>query len=146
MALSTSIPTAETYIEGAIAARAASDTALAMTLCNQALEREPDNLRARLLLADLHADKESWSQMLAVIEDAASGPASARVAYRRGQALAGLGRIDEALDCFEEASLLDPFDPNAWARRALLLDRMGREDEAEDCRARAGELGFNATP
>ena len=43
------------------------------------------------------------------------------------------GLYDEALDCFEQAILLDKNDPDLWNFKAVSLRSMGRYDEAIEC-------------
>lgn len=143
VSLLSTVPTAADYVEAAIEARTAGDHARAMSLCMAAIELEPRSLPAWLLRADIDADAADWPRVLRMMDDLArEHPSNARIAFRRALALANLHRIEEALDGFEEASLLDPYDARPWLQRALLLQRMGRADEAADCRARAEELAL----
>lgn len=55
----------------------------------------------------------------------------------RGNALARLGRYEEALRCYERALTLDPGYRGSWMNKGYVLTKLGRYDEAAVCADRA---------
>jgi len=43
------------------------------------------------------------------------------------------GQYEDALNCFEQAILMDSRDPDLWNLKAVVLRSMGRHDEAIEC-------------
>ena len=80
---------------------------------------------AHVALGDPQAALESHARAIA-----ARGAASAHDAFGRGNALALLGRGDEAIAAYDEALALQPDLAEAWSRRGSLLREAGRLDEA----------------
>ena len=60
----------------------------------------------------------------------ADGRAGAEVLARRGLALAGMGRHEEAMASYEEAIAADPGYALAYLNRGIALARLGRHEEA----------------
>jgi tetratricopeptide (TPR) repeat protein len=58
----------------------------------------------------------------------------------KGMSLRGLGRFEEALECFDRAIALAPWLKEAWANKGMALFELGRLEEAINCEDRAIEL------
>lgn len=43
------------------------------------------------------------------------------------------GEYLEAMECYEQAILINPKDPDLWNSKGLVLRTMGRYDEAIEC-------------
>ena len=115
-----------------------------MSLCEEALSFEAGHRDAWLLLANAQLASKQWENVLGTVEMAARHcHADAGLAVARGEALRQLQRHEEALDAFEEASLLDPDNARYWLERARELTVLGFEDEARECASRAAELNFD---
>jgi tetratricopeptide (TPR) repeat protein len=71
---------------------------------------------------------------------ASTKAAEARVWHKRGNGLAGAGRLEEAIRCYDEAVALDPRLAVAWHNKGHILYKMGRHEEAIRCYDRALEL------
>ena len=50
-----------------------------------------------------------------------------------GLTLSGLGRVQEAVTCFEEALKINPKHAEAWFRKGLALRSLGRASEGDRC-------------
>ncbi|WP_035303995.1 tetratricopeptide repeat protein [Actinokineospora inagensis] len=61
--------------------------------------------------------------------------------HNRAQLLARLGRLDEALSCFDQVIALDPNHPDYYIDRGNLRHRLGRADDALRDYATAVRLG-----
>jgi tetratricopeptide (TPR) repeat protein len=103
-------------------------------LYRQILDVQPDHFDALHLCGVLMQQRGEPAQALALIGAAlAAKPRAAPVhsaLYNRGNALAALGRLDEALASFDEALALRPDYAAALLNRAQLLQRAGRAREA----------------
>lgn len=64
----------------------------------------------------------------------------------RGDALAGLGRYEEALTAFDRALKVAPYDPDTWRSKARALRALGRESEALEAERRERELSSGTQP
>ena len=51
----------------------------------------------------------------------------------KGNALAELGRREEALPCYDQGLAIDPRDARAWHNKGLALGNLGRFPEAIRC-------------
>lgn len=60
----------------------------------------------------------------------------------KGAALVVLGRSEEALQAFDKAIELDPYDADAWNDKGTVLGKLGRHYEAQVCYDKAKELGY----
>ena len=60
--------------------------------------------------------------------------------FERGVGLIGEGRLEEALECFEEVLRIDPGHVNALLRLASVLFLLGRGDEALEALDRVVEI------
>lgn len=58
----------------------------------------------------------------------------------RAQALANLGRLNEALECCERSIEIDPSDPNKWQIKSMIYTYLGNKVEAVAASKRAKEL------
>jgi beta-lactamase regulating signal transducer with metallopeptidase domain len=85
-----------------------------------------------------------WKEELAEAEQRlAADPAAEEALMRRGIALAGLGRRDEALAVFEEQERLGIQPAKAAYNQACLHALEGRVERAVECLERAGFLGMD---
>jgi len=66
----------------------------------------------------------------------------------KGNALARLGKFEEALGCYERALDIDAGYRGAWVNKGFVLTKLGRFDEAASCadRALGLEPGRRAEP
>ncbi len=62
------------------------------------------------------------------------------VLHEKAYAFIGLGRMDDALECYDAAVQLGKADADLWNDRAFTLLEMGRFSEAEDSARKALEL------
>jgi superkiller protein 3 len=58
----------------------------------------------------------------------------------RGAALDNLNRHDEAIDSYDEALLIDPFDIYAWNNKGVALGVLARHEEAISCFLKAIQI------
>jgi superkiller protein 3 len=61
------------------------------------------------------------------------GAEGRRAWNNRGASLDNLRRHDDAIDSYEEAIMIDPFDIYAWNNKGVALSALGRHDEAIKC-------------
>ena len=59
-----------------------------------------------------------------------SSPSRAAAVIAKGQTLLNSDSVDEALTCFEEATVIDPRNIEAWLKKGSALERLQRIDEA----------------
>ncbi len=105
----------------------------------------PQGMTAAHALAGLLAGQKRWGDVLAFCDARlAAGPGDPVQRLWRGDALAGLGRIDDARVEFERAVHLNPDDPNALLRLGLALKASGRNGEAVAALFRAQSLAERA--
>lgn len=64
----------------------------------------------------------------------------------KGVALHNLGSCEEAVDCLDQALVIDPGNPAAWSLKGNILDSMGRPDDAAHCYTNAGALDARYHP
>ena len=55
-------------------------------------------------------------------------------------ALLELGKYDEAITCFDQAIVLDPYDSDTWVNKGNLLKKLGKHAEAITCFDQANSL------
>jgi arylsulfatase A-like enzyme/Flp pilus assembly protein TadD len=105
------------------------------------LDLEPENVWARIRLANLLADEERYEEALveyrALIDASAM---DARAFQNVGVALLLLDRVDEALEFTEDAVEARPWDPDVHVLRGEALERAKRAEEAKIAYERAIEL------
>lgn len=135
LALATNPAAAHRVLGGA--ALGAGDLAVAEKHARDALAGDPDDPTARVLLAEV---ENRLGRPEAALADV--GAAKAELARRPGEepppglflvegdALARLGRGDEAVAAFEAEIALHPRDPRAWARLSVLHAVEGRPEAA----------------
>jgi Flp pilus assembly protein TadD len=51
----------------------------------------------------------------------------------KGKTFLENGQYGDALRCFEQAIILNPYDPDLWNFKAVVLRSMGRHQEAIEC-------------
>jgi len=51
----------------------------------------------------------------------------------KGNALARLGKFEDALRCYDRALDIDPGYRGAWVNKGFVLTKLGRFDEAASC-------------
>jgi len=51
----------------------------------------------------------------------------------KGNALARLGKFEDALRCYDRALEIDPGYRGAWVNKGFVLTKLGRFDEAASC-------------
>jgi len=60
-------------------------------------------------------------------------PGFAMAWNEKGNFLDLMGKIDEALGCYETALKIEPDAPEVWFNKGLTLKKMGREQDAASC-------------
>jgi|GEM_PF-2274959 len=60
----------------------------------------------------------------------------------KGNSLSHLGRLEEALTCFERSLKICPDLALAWSNKGTVLEALSRESEARAAFARAKKLGL----
>ena len=60
--------------------------------------------------------------------------------YCKGLSLHSLGRVNEALECFDKALEIDPQDTVAWLKKGISFFALGRLNEALECSDKALEI------
>jgi hypothetical protein len=102
------------------------------TLCAEAIERAPANLRPRILLSRV-STPESALEILNAAQ--AMAPNDLSPSLEKGLRLLEMGLPDLALSEFEHAVALAPQDPRSLNNRGVALSKLGRRDAAiEDFR------------
>jgi Flp pilus assembly protein TadD len=97
----------------------------------KALELDPDNLRALVLLARMYEDDRAWPAALPLLERAAQlDPQNHGVAVDLGTAYRGVGRLDDAEAQWRRALQIDPKDPTPHFNLGVLAgdDRRATAD------------------
>jgi len=59
---------------------------------------------------------------------------------KKGELFFEKGEFLKAMECYEQAILLDPNDPDLWNSKGTVLRTMGRYEEAIDCFNRSLEI------
>ena len=91
-------------------------------LYRRVIELEPNRDDAMLNLANMLMNAEKHDEALALMRTACEmNPKQAMNWLNRGAACSGLGRNDEAIECFRQAAVLDPLDYRAQNNLMLLL-------------------------
>ena len=119
------------------------DEAKALEILGEALELDPDHLRARYcagLLLYRSADAGALEHLRFVAE---ADPQDPYAAYYYGSALEQADRSDEALVLFRRAMDLDPYLKSACYRVSRLLLRAGHQEEGLALQERFQKLGDN---
>ncbi len=109
------------------------ELARAASALERAVERDPDDLRARLALGVCAYQLGRLDRAVVAFEACIALDPGLAVGYaNRALALAGLGRLDEALSDCDRALTLAPALAESALSRGLILRRLGRPDEAAD--------------
>ncbi len=96
---------------------------------------------ARLVTADAAWERGALEEAVSAYQEILpSVPNRVDVYYRLTMGLINSGRLTEALNAAESTVTANPYDPNAWAIRAMTLDWNGRYGEAVGSALRAIEL------
>ena len=110
----------------------------ALHICEIAIEREPRNLRAHLLLAYLYGrldrlqdEAEAFRQVVSL------DPTLALACDRLGWLCIQSENLQEALDAFDEKIRSDPERPWGWLGRGHVLIELNRYEDAADALERA---------
>ncbi len=77
----------------------------------------------------------------AILDDLHRSPDRAEDWCNKGVALGNQNRLEEALDCLEEALLLKPDYAEAWYNKGVALEKLGQWKQALAAYERARELG-----
>jgi tetratricopeptide (TPR) repeat protein len=84
-----------------------------------------------MTLARLYLDDENWAKAIAVVSYVVERePGAVDAAYMLAQAYEGAGKLNEAIATLEEATLVDPESPRAFAYLGELYGRARKWDEA----------------
>ncbi len=81
-----------------------------------------------------------WRSYARAIELNPMGSDGRRAWNNRGAALDNLGRHEEAMEAYEEAIMIDPFDIYPWNNKGVSLVALGRQEEAARCFQKAIEI------
>lgn len=106
------------------------DNTKALEFFKQALALTPDHDFAKSGAESSLKRVERSLKDLPKLQKAAEAKNTPKEHLALGQALADLGRIDEALAAFEAAIKLDDKNPDAWAKKGAILHAKGRVQEA----------------
>jgi arylsulfatase A-like enzyme/Flp pilus assembly protein TadD len=107
----------------------------------EVLSLEPENVWARIRLANLLADEERYEEALVEYRSLIGASAmDARAFQNLGVALLLLDRVEEALKFTEDAVAARPWDPDVHILRGEALERANRPEEAAAAYDRAIEL------
>ncbi|HEX9093882.1 MAG TPA: DUF5107 domain-containing protein, partial [Coriobacteriia bacterium] len=99
----------------------------ALTYYREALRRDPKDVRVNVEMGGIALKETRWTDALRHLDAALErDPSNGRTQFGRGQALAGLGRLDEAEEAFAKASL--GADQQAAAELALARLTLRRSD------------------
>jgi len=122
---------AQTYLSAILAE---SEPQRAFQLATEATKNDPDNALAHILLAADLNNARQLEKGLAEAEVAVRlAPSVWQAHFERGRSLAGLGRLEEALDCMTRA---DGFSEHRLYKitsvRSRILGLLGRHEEARE--------------
>ncbi len=106
-----------------------------------------ENPTTRLTSADAAWARGAVEEAVAIYQDVISAvPNNVGVHYRLTLGLVMSGQLEQALDAAERTITADPYSPDAWAIRAMVLDWSGRYGEAIASAQRAIELAGQDNP
>ncbi|WP_431273617.1 tetratricopeptide repeat protein [Variovorax ureilyticus] len=107
------------------------DTARAIGLLGESLQRDPGNVAMRFNLALLHRQAGDLDKALAGFEDVlAQRPGEVRVLPHKAEALQALGRHEDAIACFMQLRQFGALNPDLLRRLGESLFETGRHEEA----------------
>ena len=113
----------------------------AIKATDETLSRDPKNAPAVIMLMDLLAEAGRAEQAAAVAREAARQfSTDASVLLKAGQVLVSTGVPLEALECFEAARRLRPWEPDLLEGSIESLRRAGRTEEARALMPQLREL------
>lgn len=127
----------------------------ALQVCNDLIEREPENSQAMRMKAMIFLKKRDFTNALGTLQVCAKIGPSAEVFAVMGETLLELNKIPEALDALNKAVSMNNDNPHAflmlaeahrktqqWAKAALLYRRAAQLGANKDrCAAEAKECG-----
>jgi DNA-binding SARP family transcriptional activator/TolB-like protein len=88
----------------------------ALALAQTAARLEPNDAVARFALGRVHLARGEYDRSIADLKAAIDlNPGMAQAYCGLGDSMAYSGRLDDAIDCFEEAVRISPADPYRWA-------------------------------
>jgi len=124
-------PTPEEYQDKAAGFVALQQFPLAVRAYERALNARPSNPALWAGLSAVHFQMEQPELAIEAAEKGLSlGRATSSLLNNKGQALAALGRLDDALTALRDASALDPTNPIIWCNMADLLWKKEKRAEA----------------
>ena len=133
--------TAWTQLASAQFVHAKDDDVIASA--RRALSIRPDLPGPWLALGHIHKKRGNWTEALQAYDEmvALDSESALYMAWMyRGEALARLGRLEEAITSLRESVEIDPEFFEAWRYLGYLLYEKGELDEAEAACRRANEL------
>jgi protein O-GlcNAc transferase len=111
---------------------------------NTVLAADLDNVEALLVSIDCYLHGKRYAEALGACDRrGASAAAPSEIYNRRGLALSGLQRFEEAIACYNRAIEINPSDDQALCNRGNALVKLERFAEALDCFDRAIECNGN---
>ena len=128
----TALKTADSYGLQALKALELGDLLRCVTLCESALEVQPQHYEALHVLAQALLMSGRPADCLTVTAKIlAEHPADAVALNNTGVALDGLNRLEEAVEYYLLSSQADPKFQDPMQNRALALDKLGQHAKAE---------------
>ena len=119
--------------------------AKAERVARRALELQPQNSTALIVLGNIHRDRYEWADAEAFYRRAlAVDPDNPEAHQQYGELLHKLGRLQEAVRSMDRAAALDPA-PVRLAQLMYILGRDGRWDESFAVLRWAGTQGIDMT-
>jgi tetratricopeptide (TPR) repeat protein len=124
-------PTADLYVERGLLHARLNDPEKAAADYTEALELEPDNLRARLLRGNVRAEVGQTQEAIADLDEVIRRQAEWAPGYfHRGNVHARVGNHDAALADYTRAIELDATHAGAWFQRGNIHAERGELEEA----------------
>jgi tetratricopeptide (TPR) repeat protein len=130
---------ADLFVELATYLLLSGEETKAIDLCRQGLERLPDCRNLLLFLLQILIRHERWEEALPPAWRLV-GLGADEALYHRflGTVLRGLGRDEDAIEAYRQATRLNPGDADAWFELATVLSRHHRKPEAAAAYRNAG--------
>lgn len=123
--------TVDQYVQDAEKALSNEEYAAAVSSLRAAYLTAPHDLRVGMLLADALKSVEKWDEAESVLENVTRHYAKYAVAWRElGVVLSKQTRIGDAIDKFDKAVELNPYDVDAWCARGGALKDQNRIGDA----------------
>jgi tetratricopeptide (TPR) repeat protein len=115
----------------------------AIELYEEAIRREPNNVRTYVYAARAYAEKHDFERMETTLDKLVRrAPRHPGVHHYIGETYAGLKLPERAIASYERAARLPGAGPPTWMELASLYERAHRLDEAEDLIERTVRSGF----